>query len=60
MENYSRVKWSKGWFIPIIVFIFLFSAAVEAQQTGNGRDGPAIGLCGQTTRERLQSAGVLN
>jgi len=23
MENYYKVKWTAGWYIPIIIFLFL-------------------------------------
>ena len=34
MENYNNLKWSAGWYIPIIIFMFLFAAAFEVAQTG--------------------------
>jgi hypothetical protein len=34
MENYSKLKWTAGWYIPIIIFLFLFAAIFEATQTG--------------------------
>jgi len=34
MENYSKLKWSVGWYIPIIIFLFLFASAFEVTQTG--------------------------
>lgn len=34
MENFNQLKWSAGWYVPIIIFLFLFAAAVEASLTG--------------------------
>ena len=34
MENYSKLKWTPGWYIPIIIFLFLFAAVFEVTQTG--------------------------
>ena len=34
MEHYSKLKWPGGWFIPVIIFMFLFAAAFEMTQIG--------------------------
>lgn len=35
MENFNKLKWSPGWYIPILIFIFLFIVAFEISLTGS-------------------------
>jgi len=34
MENFSKLKWTPGWYVPLIIFLFLFAIAFEASLTG--------------------------
>jgi hypothetical protein len=34
MENYSKIKWTPGWYTPILVFVFLCAIVVEVTETG--------------------------
>lgn len=34
MENVTKLKWTPGWYTPILVFLFLFASAVEVSETG--------------------------
>ncbi len=34
MENYSKIKWTPGWYTPIVIFLFLFAVAFEVIETG--------------------------
>lgn len=33
MENYSNLKWTPGWYVPLIIFLFLFAAVFELTLT---------------------------
>jgi len=34
METFSKLKWTPGWYVPLIIFLFLFAIAFEASITG--------------------------
>ena len=33
MENSNKLKWPEGWYVPIIIFLFLFAIVFEATMT---------------------------
>jgi len=44
LENFSKLKWSPGWYVPILIFSFLFIIAFEISLTD--RIGYAVWIFG--------------